>query len=239
MNTIFLGIAVLLGILIAIKGFANANPRKLARTLKLAAGSGLLIFAGLMALTGRWVVAIPLAAFGISLLGLDLASLTGTRGGAPSGRKSTVRSAALEMELDHDTGIMSGRVLAGTFEGSDLARLSIEDLKRLWREIRGDPESRALLEAYLDRRDAFWREDLNGDAGAGQAGPTTAGAMTEKEAYQILGLEPGAGEAEIREAHRRLMLAVHPDRGGSTFLAAKINEAKARLIGKHRTRSNH
>lgn len=244
MNGFLLAAAVIVALVFVIRGFATANPKNLAKNLRRFAGIALLLFAGFLTLTGRWIAAIPLVMFAVSILGLNRSSFgtIGTFGGSQrtqGGRRSTVRSAALEMQLDHDSGIMSGRVLAGRFEGLELARMSMIDLKQLWREVRSDQDSRSLLEAYLDRRDAFWREDLKDDPAAGQSRARASGAMTEQEAYQILGLEAGAGDAEIRDAHRRLMKAVHPDMGGSTFLAAKINEAKDKLIGKHRTRSNH
>lgn len=146
---------------------------------------------------------------------------------------STVRSAALEMELNHETGDMNGLVLAGRFENCELERLGLEELTIFYDEIRADSESIALLDAYLDRRFSGWREYTHFDAGSGQGSPTTAGAMGEQEAYKVLGLSPGAGSDEVRKAHRRLMKAAHPDSGGSTFLAAKINEAKDVLLKSH------
>ena len=142
------------------------------------------------------------------------------------------------MVLDHDSGTMNGRVRSGRHAGRDLSTMRIDDLMDLWREIGSDLESRSLLEAYLDRRHPLWRHDAEADAAAGRGRAARTGAMTDDEAHQVLGLGPGASEAEVREAHRRLMKAVHPDLGGSTFLAAKINEAKDRLVGKH-GRSNH
>ncbi len=255
MNAVFLGMAALIGVIVLFQGFVSANPAKLAVTVKRAGAAFLMAFAVAMLLTGRFVVALPLFAFALMLAGPTAGryaawvkpflgawgGLFGAIGGGAKarGRRSTVRSAALEMELDHDTGTLSGRVLAGRYEGFDLARLSVEDLLALWREIGGDPESRSLLEAYLDRRAPVWREHAQEDTAARQGGAARSGAMTDEEAYQVLGLRPGASETEVREAHRRLVKAVHPDLGGSGFLTAKINEAKDRLIGKHRTRSNH
>ena len=158
---------------------------------------------------------------------IDLGGSRRTPGG-----KSSVRSHYLEMELDHDTGAMSGRVIGGSFDGRRLDDLEEADLRLLYRELSGDPESLSLFEAYLDRRLPGWRDDVEDDTAAGAGGASDSGAMTDEQAYQVLGLAPGASEAEIRAAHRSLMKAVHPDQGGSTFLAAKINEAKDRLLGK-------
>ena len=94
-------------------------------------------------------------------------------------------------------------------------------------------EGTTLLEGYLNRRFPGWRQHAQGDAADGQRGAAPGGKMTDKEAYQILGLEPGAGRDEIGRAHRALMKKLHPDQGGTTYLAARVNEAKEVLLRTH------
>jgi len=148
-----------------------------------------------------------------------------------SGKTSRVRSTYIEMELDHDSGDMRGRIVAGPHQGAELASLGVKTLVGMLNDI--DEESRALLAAYLDRRDAGWREHAQGDAATGRPA-ASSGKMSEQEAYQILGLEPRAGADDISRAHRTLMKKLHPDQGGSTYLAARINEAKEILLRRHR-----
>jgi len=152
-----------------------------------------------------------------------------------AGQKSGVRTETIEMVLDHDSGRMEGKCLKGRFAGRDLSSLRDAELFQLLDGIgSADPQGAALLEAYLDRRFPGWRDRrAGGSARAGAQQPRDrSGRMDRKEAYDVLGLKPGAGEADIRSAHRRLMMKLHPDQGGSTYLASRINEAKDVLLGR-------
>src|SRR5919202_905955 len=205
MPFLLLGLALLVFLMLGGNVFAKADPRVLARLLRSLGGVALLAVSALLAFRAAW----------------------------PSpGRRSAARSAWLDMTLDHDSGAVEGRVLQGRFAGAALSDLGPEALAALHAELRGDPDSLRLFEAYLDRRQPGWREDLKRDSAAGPRGPARSRALTEEEAYEVLGLRPGAGEAEIRQAHRALMKRVHPDQGGSTYLAARINEAKDILLRK-------
>jgi DnaJ domain len=137
------------------------------------------------------------------------------------------------MELDPRSGAMQGRVLTGRYEGAPLDALDVPTLVGFLGDI--DDDSRRLLMAYLDRREPGWRGNAQHDADAGQrSGAAFAGKMTEEEAYQVLGLQPGASADEVGRAHRSLMKKLHPDQGGSTYLAARVNQAKDVLLRRHR-----
>ena len=216
--------------------FARGNPAAIAKGLKLAGGVAALAGAGLMLFRGRIDMAFLLGGAAAWLFGWSGFGVPGfgRRTARTPGAVSRVRSAMIEMELDHDTGALGGTVLAGSFAGRALNDLSEEALRRLYAECaQADVDGVRLLEAYLDRRFPRWREDAQGDAHARRAQPHTS-AMSEEEAYQILGLQPGAGADEVRRAHRTLMKKLHPDQGGSTYLAARVNQAKEILLDRHR-----
>ena len=236
MAYLFGGAFVLVVLVVLGRGFIAADPRSLVRLVRYGVGAILIVIGAFLVLAERWGLALPFIAFGISAISIGRIGPIDLGGGhRSSGTSSSVQSAYLEMQLDHDSATMTGRVRGGQFEGRSLDDLDEAALKLLYAEISQDAESLTLLEAYLDRRIPGWRDDVEGDQDAGPGSPADAGPMTDKEAYEVLGLAPGAGEAEIRAAHRRLMMGVHPDQGGSTFLAAKINEAKDRLLGRHRS----
>jgi len=233
MPTIIFGVLILVLALWALGVISKVDPKVGARVLKLSGGLLALGLAVFLGLRGEINIAIPLGAVGLGLLGWLPFGPAGwsARTQKSSGKISRVRSAYFEMELDHDSGQMHGRVMAGHHQGAELERLDVKTLIAMLSEI--DEESRALLAAYLDRREPRWSEDAQGDAAAGR-GAASSGKMSEQEAYQILGLETGASARDISRAHRTLMKKFHPDQGGSTYLAARINEAKEILLRRHR-----
>jgi DnaJ domain len=234
-----LGVAVLLLLLWAGNSFTKADPKQVARLLRKLGGGLALLFAAFLVLRGEIAVAVPVGLFGFGLLGwspggsFGWPASFGARTQKSTGQASQVRTAFLEVQLDHDSGAMHGRILTGRYEGVALDALDVTTLASLSAEF--DNDSRALLAAYLDRRDPRWREHAQGDAAAGSGrGPSGDGKMTEQEAYQILGIEPGASTQDITRAHRTLMKKLHPDQGGTTALAARVNAAKDVLLRRHR-----
>jgi hypothetical protein len=233
MQFFLLGLAALLLSLLLLRGFSMANPQVLVGQLRMGAGIAALVGAGFLVLRGLAGYAVSLAALGSWLLWGSGAAPWGASGNAhrSPGQMSRVTTEHLEVELDHDTGEMRGRVLKGVFAGRALQDLSPLETAQLWRDCRfADPQATRILEAYLDRLHPDWREDLARTGGEAASRP--GGRMSRAQALEILGLAADPSEEEIRRAHRELMLKLHPDRGGSTFLAAQINEAKEVLLGK-------
>jgi hypothetical protein len=229
--SVLLGVlAVLLVVTALFAAFLRLDAASLAGGLRSAGPVVLGIVGIVVLLTGR-------AGLGGMLLSGAAAwyGASHTRAGRKKtpGKHSTVRTAALEMELAHDTGVLEGQVLAGRYEARLLGSMDLGELKELYGELAGDQESRQLLETYLDGRFPVWRDDAKSNGGDRHGVSPGSGAMTKEEAYKILGLEAGATAADIRKAHRRLMQRLHPDLGGTSFLAARINEAKDVLLSNH------
>jgi hypothetical protein len=226
------GFAILCGLIMLGYLFVNAEPARLARILRWTG----IVLAGVavvaLAVTGRLnLIVMPLLAL-LPLLRRVRTLFTGFRGPS-AGANSTVETAFVRMSLDHDTGHMTGTVLRGRFAGLRLEELGRADLLALLRECRAeDEESARLVEAYLDRAHPDWRDDVAG-ARTGSAPPSSSSAdVTVDEAYAILGLAPGADAGAIRAAHRRLMKQLHPDHGGTDYLATKINRARDVLLNR-------
>ena len=237
MAAVLLGAFVLILIIVLVRALAYADPKQLVKGLRYSGAAIFGSFAIFLAIVGRWFPAMFLGSMAWGLVTRGHAwpgSWPHFPGARPSrsrpqeGKATSVRTPWVEMELDHDTGAMRGTVLKGPHAGRSLDRLGRDGLLDFYREAgTADGETARLLEAYMDRTlGPDWRIDAERQHQADHPGS----AMSRQEAFKILGLHEGAVEDEIRAAHRRLMMQNHPDRGGSDYLAAKINEAKDVLL---------
>lgn len=166
------------------------------------------------------------------------------------GTVSEIRTEILHMFLDLESGQMRGSVLTGTYAGDDLDSLGVDDLQLLFVDCcRATDQSRTVLEAYFDRRPdcSGWREwpqrdhgdhdahfrgndRNNGKRSQGNNESASTADMTADEARRILGVGANATRAEINRAYKIQIKAVHPDHGGSDYLAAQINTARSLLL---------
>lgn len=231
MTYLFIGGLAILAALAAYNVLRKVDRRRWMRGLRwLVGGAGALAAVALL-FARRFDIAVFVGAAAISVLRtgrLGPISFDGPSGG--EGNVSKVKSYRFAMELDHDTGAVTGQVLNGNFAGWDLLDLSEMDTRLLLVEIEGDADSKSLLESWLDANRAGWREWFAQTDATGATSASAGSGSATDEAYDVLGLKPGASEEEIRVAHRELMKAVHPDHGGSSYLASKINEARDRLL---------
>jgi hypothetical protein len=232
MTYVLIGGAALVGLFAIYQLYLRrANVRKLARYIRWGVGGAVAVLTGLLLLRGQ--VGIASVTGYLAWLILRHGRIGGFSFEDPDpsvDNESAVRARFISMTLDHDTGEVTGRVVAGRFRGRDLMSLSEEETRVLVEEVARDPDSLALLETWLDKNRPGWREHFAGE-GADRSADASA-ADPDAEAYDILGLQPGASDAEIRAAYRKLMMGVHPDQGGSAYLAARINAAKDRLLKK-------
>ena len=241
MPWLVLGIAVVVAVILVVRGLSGLDPKRAAKFVFWV----LLVFAGigLVLLLARGGVNWMLIAGGLLLPALArwraVKRFLRNLGGPTPGQASGVETRFLRMNLDHDSGILDGMVLDGQFRGRRLSELSSDDLTELMRECRiEDEQSATVLEAYLDRTyGASWRtggaggeETKTGGQQERRGSPWNTDRMSRDEAYEILGLSPGATPGEIKDAHHNLMKKIHPDQGGSNYLATKINQAKDVLL---------
>ncbi len=237
MQYFVLGIGLLAGLFLLARWLTTADPRVLAWMARVLVGLLGVGAIALIALSGRYIwiaYALPFLLPVIFRWRSKRIRAKNATGPTP-GQTSDVITAYLKMSLDHDSGDMTGTVTAGSYAGRDLSSMGLVELLDLLNGCADDEDSVRVLEAYLDRvHGPEWRGGAPGGDGGEDSSRRSrsawGNAMTRDEAWEILGLESGAGPDAVKDAHRQLMAKLHPDHGGSTYLAAKLNQAKDLLL---------
>ena len=251
LSAFILGVALLVGVLLISRWYVSVNTKTLIKALKWTGLGVAMIVVVWLGLTGKlWAAAAALPAIMMWFMRL----FTGLRyvqmfrrmtglggagagwrnpgagpsagpGASPGGQGSDVRTRFVVMHLDHTTGQVRGDVIEGRHKGRHLEDLNLDELLQVLSDAQADADSARLIESYLDRRDPGWRSREHASA-------APSADMTGAEALRVLGLNEAASADDIKAAHRRLMAQVHPDHGGTDYLAQQINQAKDVLLHK-------
>ncbi len=193
---------------------------------------GLSLLALLVA-TGRlhWILGLLL---GAALLGRRLlAKLNGpTKGARPQTEGcGYLQTKNLVLTIDPRNGRIDGTILESRQQGRRLSELALNELQVLHNAYLAlDEETAALLAAYLDQTHTGWQANGADWGTENTSYDPGGGTLSDSQAHAMLGLANGADRAQIVAAHRRLIQRLHPDRGGSNYLAARLNAAKAQLL---------
>lgn len=135
---------------------------------------------------------------------------------------NSLQSPYVQLSINPQSGEMAGQVRAGPYRDRHLHELDSNTLLSLLAECRRhDPLGAALLDAYMERYHSHARQHSR---------DSTSANLSLDDAYQVLGLQQDAERQAVIDAHRRLIQRIHPDRGGSDYLAARINEAKEVIL---------
>lgn len=244
LSLFILGVGILIAVLLLSRWYVTADPKTLLKALKWVGLTVLMMGVMWLALSGKFMIAmaaLPAVLMWFARLFTGLRYIQMFRriiglggagagwsnpnsGGGAHGGGSNVHTRFVAMHLDHASGYMSGEVLEGRYKGRRVEDLNLDELCTVLDEAKGDADSVRILETYLDRRDANWRSR--------NQGPTPSAAMSRREALKVLGLGENATPDEIKARHRHLMAQVHPDVGGTDYLAQQINQAKDVLLSK-------
>ena len=234
MIRVLFAVLALAGLIWLASWLGRSSPAQRGQALKLIllyGTAGLLL---LLAITGRihWFFALLGAAvpwLQRALFARQVWRMFKSKNKPAPGNRSKVETSYFVMQLDHDTGELTGKVTRGEYTGRPITDLSLEQLLGLLDECRStDPQSAALLETFLDRNyDETWR---NQDTFQGGTPNPPTGPMDRREAAESLGISEDSSSDTITDAHRRLIQRLHSDRGGTDYLASLVNQARGVLL---------
>ena len=236
---VLLGIVLLVGFLLFGRWYSTADPKEALKALKWIGIGLFVLIVGFFIFTGRlsWAffglpVLLPwlMRARAVARVAKTFSRMSQANTGVGSGNTSDVETQYFQMTLDHDSGDMSGIIRYGEHSGKNLEDLTTTQLVELLKTCQlEDLDSARVLEAYLDRNRPDWRDFADG---AGHSSPNAnSSTMDRAQALQVLGLNSNATDQQIKDSHRKLISGMHPDHGGSDYLAAQINQAKDVLLG--------